>query len=125
MPVPADRQDAAKNLEALSMALQMCIADHNDMLPDLADMDAVKTALAQYIKHDSVFLDPGTEEPFGVNSTLSNKKPVDVGHMQQIAVFYTEPARRDGPRIVAFLDGHVAAVSESAWQGVKQVSGIR
>jgi hypothetical protein len=102
----------------------MFLADHGDMLPDLTDMNTAKTALAQYVTDDSVFLDPRTGQPYAVNSTLSNRGVIEFNRVVRIAVFYEDPARGDGSRVVAFLGGNTASVSKSEWQEVKASSGI-
>jgi hypothetical protein len=124
----ASRPDAgqsAQRLNGLALGLQKFLADHNDTLPDLTDMDAVRRGLSGYVSDDAVFIDPRSNEPYGVNSSLSGRSLFQVADPRTIAVFYERHARASGARTVAFLDGHTASVRGSEWDEVKRISGIR
>lgn len=123
MSRPAAGQ-SAERLNELALGLQKFLADHNDTLPDLTNMDAVRRSLSGYVSNDAVFIDPQSDEPYGVNSSLSGKTLIQVAELDKVAVFYEEHARAGGARTVAFLDGHAASVSGSEWDEVKRISGI-
>jgi len=120
-----DADQSVQRLKELSLALQKYLADHGDRLPNLTNMDAVKRSLSAYISDDAVFIDPESDEPYGINSILSGKRLIQFAELEKIVVFYEEQARAGGARRVAFLDGHTAAVSGSEWDEVKRTSGIR
>ena len=113
------------NLKNLAVALQMWLADHEDMVPDLSSMEAVGTTLDEYVKNRTVFTHPVTGQPYGVNSSLSGLRVLEVRDISNTAVFYEQTTWSDGTRGVAFLDGHAARVSPERWQQIKRISGIR
>lgn len=113
------------NLKNLALALQMWLADHEDTLPDLSSMEAVGTTLDEYVKNRTVFTHPVTGQPYGVNSSLSGLRLLEVRDISNTAVFYEQTTWSDGTRGVAFLDGHAARVSPEKWQEIKRISGIR
>lgn len=112
------------NLKYLTLAVQMFLADNNDVMPDLSTTEAMQSALTVYVRNDDVFTDPRTGEPYGVNTALSEKRLATVQDPVRTAVFYEETPASDGRRAVAFLDGHAARISDREWQEVKRESGI-
>lgn len=117
--------DSLSNLKNLALALQMFLADNDDVMPDMTDTAAVLAELEEYVKNDDVFFHPDTGQPYGVNAALSGNRLVEFEDISSIAVFYETVAAGDGRRGVAFLDGHAARVTEAEWQAIKRKSGTK
>jgi hypothetical protein len=113
------------NLKNLALALQMWMADHEDVLPDLSSVDTIQETLDEYVKNRSVFTHPGTDQTYAVNSSLSGLHLPTVKDPSGVAVFYEQTTWSDGTRGVGFLDGHAKRVDAQKWQEIKRVSGIR
>ncbi len=120
----AVRMQSLSNLKNLALAVQMFLADNNDVMPDLSTTEAMHSALTEYVRNDDVFTDPRTGEPYGVNTAMSEKRLVEVADVVATAVFYEQVASSDATRGVAFLDGHAGRISDREWQEVKRESGI-
>lgn len=116
--------DSLSNLKNLALAVQMFLADYEDVMPDMTDMVAVMDVLEEYVRNDEVFFQPDTGQAYGVNSSLSQKSLAEVADPVSVAVFYEEEPGDDGMRGVAFLDGHAARVSPAQWEDIKAESGI-
>ncbi|MCJ7822280.1 MAG: hypothetical protein MUQ26_04240, partial [Armatimonadetes bacterium] len=116
--------DSLSNLKNLALAVQMFLADNEDVMPDMTDALAVLEELGDYVKNDEVFFRPDTGQAYGVNTSLSQKRLADVADVSNTAVFYEEEPGDDGTRGVAFLDGHAARVSPAQWEDIKAASGI-
>ena len=117
-------QNSLSNLKNLALAVQMFLADNDDVMPDMTDTEAVLAELEDYVKNHDVFLHPDTGQPYGVNSALSKKRLVEFEDISSIAVFYEAAAAVDGTRGVGFLDGHAARVNRAQWEEIKEISGI-
>ena len=121
---PGGSADSLSNLKNIALALQMFLADYEDVMPDMTDMVAVMDELGDYVRDDEVFFQPDTGQAYGVNSSLSQKRLAEVADPVSIAVFYEEEPGDDGMRGVAFLDGHAARMTEAQWEEIKAESGI-
>jgi len=116
--------DSMSNLKNIALAVQMFMADYDDVMPDMTDMVAVMDELGEYVRNDEMFFQPDTGQAYGINSSLSQKSLAEVADPVSIAVFYEEEPGEDGMRGVAFLDGHAARVGEAEWEHIKAESGI-
>jgi len=116
--------ESLSNLKNLALAVQMFLADNEDVMPDMTDALAVLEELGDYVKNDEVFFQPDTGQAYGVNTSLSQKRLAEIADPVSIAVFYEEEPGDEGMRGVAFLDGHAARVGETEWEHIKAESGI-
>jgi hypothetical protein len=116
--------DSLSNLKNIALAVQMFLADNEDVMPDMTDMVAVMDELGEYVRNDEMFFQPDTGQSYGVNTSLSQKRLAEVRDPVSVAVFYEEEPGDDGTRGVAFLDGHAARVSPEQWEEIKAESGI-
>jgi hypothetical protein len=121
---PGGTNESLSNLKNIALALQMFVADYDDVMPDMTDMVAVMDELGDYVRNDEVFFQPDTGQAYGVNSSLSQKRLAEIADPVSIAVFYEEEPGDDGMRGVAFLDGHAARVSPAQWEDIKAASGM-
>ncbi len=123
----AGSQDAGKqslkNLKRLGLGLNMWVQDHNETYPTIANAAAMKTALMPYVKDESAFVCPDTNEPYLPNPNLSGKSLSSIADVSNTVAFY-EAGATDGTRGVAFVDGHAERIAESQWPQLKQSSGI-
>jgi hypothetical protein len=116
--------ESLSNLKNIALAVQMYLADYEDVMPDMTDMVAVMDELGEYVRNDEMFFQPDTGQSYGVNTSLSQKRLAEVRDPVSVAVFYEEEPGDDGTRGVAFLDGHAARVSPEQWEEIKAESGI-
>lgn len=115
---------ASANLSELGSALLYYTSENDGTLPEMDDAAAVETSLTDWVSDPSVFLHPGTAEPYQPNSSLSGKKLAEITNPEQVAAFYQVTADGDGMRWVVFLDGSVKQISEGDWSNVREVSGL-
>jgi hypothetical protein len=116
--------DSLSNLKNLALALQMFLADNNDVMPDITDTQGAMEVLRYYVRDEDSFTNPETGELYVLNPSLATVRLADVADPVNIAVFYESSPDEDGMRAAAFLDGHAALLSESQWEEVKEASGI-
>ena len=116
--------ESLSNLKNLALAVQMFMADNEDVMPDMTDMVAVMDELGDYVRNDEVFFQPDTGQAYGINTSLSQRRLAEVRDPVSVAVFYEEEPGDDGTRGVAFLDGHAARLSREQWEEIKAESGI-
>jgi hypothetical protein len=114
-----------RNLKKLGEALTMYSADYDETLPEMTSAEAVKKALAPYVKDETAFAHPETKETYLPNPALS-KKPV--GHVEEygewMVAFYEAAPAKDGTRGIVTIDGTVKRVAEKDWEGLKKASKI-
>jgi hypothetical protein len=118
------RTESLSNLKNLALAVQMWLADHNDVIPDLTDSVTVLETLEEYVRNDEVFFHPETGKPYVPNAYLSGKNLAEIEDPRWVAVFYEESWADDGTRGVAFLDGHAARVRPDEWDRIRAASNI-
>jgi hypothetical protein len=102
----------------------MYASDYDETLPPMKDAAEVKKALLPYVRSETIFVQPGTDEPYEPNLILSGKKIAHIEYPNQMIVFYEKTAATDGTRAAAFLDGHAKRVSAAEWERLKKLSKI-
>ncbi|MBI3922616.1 MAG: hypothetical protein HY318_14430 [Armatimonadetes bacterium] len=112
------------NLKQLGLALIMYANDYDDVLPPMKEAATVKKALLPYIRTESIFVHPGTHEPYQPNPILSRKKLAHIKFPASMVALYEASPAADGTRGLLFLDGHVARIPETEWPQHKQASKI-
>jgi hypothetical protein len=116
-------EEETGNLKELATALQMYMAD-NDAVPDMRDAESLRAALGDYVTDESMFSDPDTTEPYGVNTSITGGPSSEIKNPAGTVAFYQTQPGDDGKRGVAFFNGHAARVTEDRWQKLKAASGI-
>jgi hypothetical protein len=110
-PTPAELEAriVLSNVKNVALALQMYLADNNDVFPPSGESEEVWRILDEYVKNRSVFMRPGTENemvtqylvPPGVR-LVETRDPVAL----PVAVVDYLP----GMYIVAYADGHATVI---------------
>ncbi|HUU53844.1 MAG TPA: hypothetical protein VMY87_02900 [Armatimonadota bacterium] len=101
-----------KNMMNVSLAVQMHLADHENNLPPVDNVDDLMTVLDQYMRSRHVFMRPGTEDevvvqylvPLGVKWMELEDFP---GTPIAVADYHPDFA------VFAYADGHVEAADKS------------
>jgi len=107
------------NLRQIALAASMFCQDHKQMLPD------AKTWQPELNLPKQVLVVPGTNEMYLYNESLGGKSIADIKEPSATIFFYEPNPRADGTHLAAYLDGHVAQLSDADWQTAKQKSGIK
>jgi hypothetical protein len=112
----------SSNLQSLSSALQSYAEQNQDQLPDMSSLEAVESALQEFVYDSSVFSHPGTFEPFLVNASLSAKKLSELD--AEIVSFYEASPAADGTIGVVYINGLYQRLSPEEWEAVKEASKL-
>ncbi|MCJ7750375.1 MAG: hypothetical protein MUQ65_04695, partial [Armatimonadetes bacterium] len=105
-PAEAERKEVDYKSKNLALALQMYLADNNDIFPAVEDMDQVRTALDPYVRSQDVFMRPGTtDEVMFIYLVPPGTRLVDIQDPVSLPVAIVDYA--SGFYSVAFGDGHV------------------
>jgi hypothetical protein len=112
----------SSNLQSLSSALHSYAEQNQDQLPDMSSLEAVESALQEFVYDSSVFYHPGTFEPFLVNASLSAKKLSELD--TEIVSFYEATPAADGTIGVVYINGLYQRVSPEEWEAVKEASNL-
>jgi hypothetical protein len=118
---PSDAKTTTiNNFKQASIGMIMYMGDYDDVLPYVQDTKSAFFVTYPYVKSADTFktLNPNGMMRFnmavaGVNASAL-ETPADV------PMYYESEPWPDGTRVVAFMDGHVKAVSEEEWQRVQQ-----
>jgi hypothetical protein len=121
---PSATGSSQSNLKQLALALTMYTQDYDEVLPPMKQSAAVKKVLMPYVKNEAIFAHPDTKKPYVPNAILSGKKLAHIAKPNEMVAFYEASPGSDGKRWVAYLDAHVAQVSETDWPRVKRASKI-
>ncbi len=120
----ASGESSENNLKSLNTALLMYCQDYDDFMPPLTDVASAQNLLDPYVKNPALWVDPRTQQTYGVNPALAVQRISNLAIPDRIVAFYETSPRPEGTRAVAFCDGHVALVRETQWPLIKQTSGI-
>lgn len=112
----------SSNLQSLSSALHSYAEQNQDQLPDMSSLEAVESALQEFVYDSSVFYHPGTLEPFLVNASLSAKKLSELD--TEIVSFYEATPAADGTIGVVYINGLYQRLSPEEWEAVKEASNL-
>jgi hypothetical protein len=112
----------SSNLQILSSALHSYAEQNQDQLPDMSSLEAVESALQEFVYDSSVFYHPGTLEPFLVNASLSAKKLSELD--TEIVSFYEATPAADGTIGVVYINGLYQRLSPEEWEAVKEASNL-
>ena len=115
---------STSNLRQMDLALQMYAQDYDEVLPPMKDMASVKQLLMPYVKNEAVFTNPITNQPYQINTILSQHKLGHIPDPAAMVVFYEDSPASDNTRGVAFMDGHAKRISESQWPALRRESKI-
>lgn len=112
------------NLKLLVLGYKQYVEDYDERLPPMDNYSEFKNVLYPYVKNESYFVQPATQEPYQLNSRLSYLKEFRIDDLSNTVVIYEGTFGTDGRRGVAFADMMVSRVNETEWEQLKQVSGI-
>ncbi len=103
------------NLKQLGQALKDYAQDNNATLPPMQDMSAVKQALMPYLKDEAKFTNPRTNEPYQINTILTQHKVGHIINPTEMVTFYEATPGPDNTRGFVTLDGQVHRAPETEW----------
>lgn len=121
--VESDSQ-SVRSLKQLSLGLIQYVQDYDENLPPMKDAATVKKALLPYVKDKQVFVQPDTQRPYKVNTSLSKRSLASFNDPATMVIFYEDAPDADNMRAVAFLDGHVKRIPEAQWPALKRASHV-
>jgi hypothetical protein len=105
-PAEAERKEVDYKSKNLALALQMYLADNNDMFPAVEDMDQLRTVVDGYVRSQDVFMRPGTTDEvmftYLVPPAIRLVEIQDPSSMPVAIVDYSSDFY-----VFAFGDGHV------------------
>lgn len=90
----------------------------------ISNNDPVQNRLAPYAESPQIFLQPVTKRPYLPNYKISRHFVEDVKDKTSTFLFYEEAPDADGMRNIAYVDGHVKAISEAEFQRQRKAQGI-
>ena len=105
-PAEAERKEVDVKSKHLALALQMYLADNNDIFPAVEDMDQLRTAVGDYLRSQDDFMRPGTtDEVMFTYLVPPGTRLVEIQDPFSMPVAVVDYA--SGFYTVAFGDGHV------------------
>jgi hypothetical protein len=104
----SSQPDVRNNLYQLGTALQMYAQDNDEMLPPMKDVARTRQLLSDYLKEDSIFINPDDKKPFQINVALSGRALSEIykqgyDNKQGIIAFYEATPRKNGGRFALML----------------------
>jgi|SRR5579884_477307 len=130
LPVFQKAQEKAKEVSSLSYLKQIALGtmmymqDYDENFPPMNDYNVFKKAVMPYVKNETIFINPITNEPYHINARLSKKNLAVVESPATMAMIYEASPAPDGTRGVCYVDGHANRVPDSEWPQVKKASGM-
>lgn len=113
------------NLVRLGGALITYTSEGDGRFPPMNDVPTLRKALGGFAK-GSNFIDPRTNEPYRLNSSLAGRSRLDLkAHAKWTVVAYEAASAPDGTRGVLFVTGEVRRVPEREWPRLKRASVIQ
>ncbi len=114
------------NLKQIGLALRKYVHEHGGAYPPMHDPTTVQRVLLRYLKNETAFVQPGTNQLYGVNAKLSGKKTLAMAApgatSSVVAVYEVKPI--EGMRGVIFENGAAQRIPEAMWLHFKKASGI-
>lgn len=96
------------NAAALNLALSEYVQDHDERFPPTDSVPAFQSALAPYVRSQSVYTCPVTGADYKPNAALSFASPFGSGRDPGgLEAFQDGMPHADGLPTVCFLDGHI------------------
>ncbi len=120
----ATNASSLSNMKQLALGTLQYAMDHNETFPPLQNVEEMKKALLPYVKNETLFVHPGTGEPYQPNPALAEKRMAAMAEPASTVLFYEMSPADDGYRGVAYADGHVKRVSETEWPQIKKASRV-
>ena len=120
----ARQASCASNLRQLGLGMLMYVQDYDEVLPPLKTIEAAQGALSPYVRDESIFTQPDTDEPYMTNPILSGKKMAHITNAADMILFYEAKPAKDGTIGAAFLDGHAKRLTAEEWERYKKISKI-
>ncbi|HOS43587.1 MAG TPA: hypothetical protein PK794_07860 [Armatimonadota bacterium] len=121
MDQAAARERSMSNIHQLLVATQMYAQDHNQNMPPMDDLAAMKRVVAA---PEQVWAHPVPGMAYAVNPQLSGIHLGQIDQPQAAVVIFDAAPWPDGTRTVGFLDGHVEQADETRWQELKAQGGF-
>ena len=106
----AREMSSMSNLKIIGLAEIQYAQDHNEKYPPMESLDNFKSAVRPYIQSQpgiDVFLEPGTNAPYTLNSKMSKKSMADLSDPAGTVLAQESAPHPDGLTAVLYADGHV------------------
>ena len=124
-PIPPITQtQTLSNLKQVGLALLEYVQDWDERYPLAQTTTALEPALYPYARTNSIYTDPNTGGLFQYNATLAGTVTSTYNMPSTYVTFYDLNPPLSDAQPVAFLDGHVALVTEAQWTQYKLSSNI-
>lgn len=112
-----DETAALSQVKQISIGVLLYSGDFDDVLPKTNSTSQTATAIAPYLKSDSLWK---TKNPAGsrilYNVALSGMSMVSIESPAETLMLWEENAWADGTRAVGYTDGHAKRLNEAQWQ---------
>jgi hypothetical protein len=120
--VKAQQTKSLSNLRQLALADMMYMQDNIEVLPPLKTPEDIK---GQLEVPDSILYQPSSHMPYLPNVSIAGKSLGQFAEPESMILFYEQTPYEGGGRIAAFMDGHVAYLTQEEWEAAKVKSGIK
>lgn len=127
--LPRERQIGLLSLDHLlriGHALDSYATERSPKIPPMTSIASLRRSLVPLMGVRATdFLDPYTNRPYGLNSSLSGKDYADVkAHAPHTLFAYEATRAPDGTRGVLFVNGEAVRVGKQEWERLRKASGI-
>jgi len=106
------RAESANRLRQLAVGIMIYAQDHDEMLPEVGDQ---KQLMDEIQVDEDIWKHPVTGESYRLNAAIGGKALGEIDDPTDIVLCYEATPWPDGKRQAAYLDGHVAVLSEAEW----------
>ena len=125
LPEKGKTLSSESNLRNIGTAMMMYSQDYDETLPPMKSFTKFKEVIMPYIKNESTFKNPISNEAYVLNDILSNHKLAHILKPAEFAFIYEASPAPDGTRGVGFVDGQAKRVYADEWELVKKRSKIK
>jgi prepilin-type processing-associated H-X9-DG protein len=106
------------NLKQIALGMLMYAQDYDERLPPMASLPQLKKAIYPYTKNEQLFQCPIPGSAYTTNPAASKLPAAAIESPAQFILVYESKPDSSGTRGIAFADGHVQRVRETAWAEV-------
>jgi len=111
--------DSMSNLKQVGLAMMQYVQDYDEVYPPMKSQEKVRKVLEPYVRNTSIFIHPGSKQPYQFNANLSGKNLAKIAEPAAMVAAFEPVPDGSGMRAICFADGHVKRIPEPEWIKLK------